>query len=80
MSLAEHKKDGWTNQQPVAGAAAAAAYTGGQAEFTKALLASEHAYGWQCIWVASTHMGGFHAYGWLPRIRTSWTLVTRRVS
>ena len=56
MSLAEHKKDGWTNQQPVAGAAAAAAYTGGQAEFTKALLASEHAYAWQC------NACGFHAF------------------
>ena len=56
MSLAEHKKDGWTNQQPVAGAAAAAAYTGGQAEFTKALLASETAYAWQCS------ACGFHAF------------------
>ena len=56
MSLAEHKKDGWTNQPPMAGAAAAAAYTGGQAEFTKALLASEHAYAWQC------NACGFHAF------------------
>ena len=29
--LVEHKKDGWTSLPPMAGAAAAAAYTGGQA-------------------------------------------------
>ena len=32
------------------------AYTSGQAEFTKALLASEHAYAWQC------NACGFHAF------------------
>ena len=56
MSLVEHKKDGWTSLPPMAGAAAAAAYTGGQAEFTKALLASKTAYAWQC------NACGFHAF------------------
>ena len=62
MSLVEHKKDGWTSLPPMAGAAAAAAYTGGQAEFTKALLASETAL---CVCVAVQCV-------WLPRICTSW--------
>ena len=50
--VAGRAQEGWLDQPATRGRA----YTGGQAEFTKALLASEHAYAWQC------NACGFHAF------------------